>query len=120
MHRTPNKTTPAPHNNEVPGFVVLSGSACRSLRLACSLYSPGGITLNDRNISTTTAAAILLWPVGLILIGIELLGGFATGQLGLYCAGAGGVFNIRGFFCNMHQREREAYRIGQESVRSIR
>lgn len=75
----------------------------------------------DGKIAATTALAALLWPAGLALVILDLMTGIQTGELGLYLAGAGGVLTIRGFFCEMRQRERDAYRLGEEAgVRSIR
>lgn len=83
-----------------------------------SLYL--GEHMFDKTISSTTALAMLLWPAGFLLIILDLMTGWEAGELGLFLAGAAGVLNIRGFFCDLRYREREAYEIGRDSVRSLR
>lgn len=72
--------------------------------------------MQDRQVPTTTAWASFLWPLGFVLIVAQLVGLAHTGQLGLYVAMAGAVLNVRGFFRNQHERERNAFILGRESV----
>lgn len=79
----------------------------------------------ERSISSTTAAAILLWPLGFILILVDVFTSHQTGQLGLFAAAGGAVFNVRGFFCKLHKREQNAFELGRDyassaEVRSLR
>lgn len=81
--------------------------------------------MNDSTIATTTAAALFLWPLGLLLIALDAILGWPTGQLGIYGTCAAGVLNIRGFFCQQRHRERNAFEVGRDyqrgaEVRSLR
>ena len=73
--------------------------------------------MTDRQISTTTVTASLLWALGMALIVLDILTSRDTGELGLYATCAGGVLNIRGFFCSLHQRETNAFEIGRDYER---
>lgn len=75
--------------------------------------------MNDRTVSATTAAAVLLWTLGLTLVLLDLFGHVETGELGIYATGGAMVLNIRSFFCQQREREREAYDLGRETVRRL-
>ena len=68
----------------------------------------------DKTITSTTAFAILLWPLGLLLICLDMGTGWETGEFGLLLAGIAGVLNIRGFFCHLEQQTRDAFEFGRE------
>lgn len=70
--------------------------------------------MNDRNIAVHTAFSCLLWPVGTVMILIGLMTERELGQLGLLLAMIAAVLNVRGFFCELHRREREAFEVGRE------
>lgn len=76
----------------------------------------------DRKISATSTLAYALWSVGAVLIGLSFVLPLQLAAVGLLLAGMGGVTQIRGMFCGLAEREREAYRLGQESagMRSVR
>lgn len=76
--------------------------------------------MDSRNISLHTAISCFLWPLGLGLVLVGIFTRHDLGQLGLLLAMIAAVLNVRGFFCRLAHREREAYEIGRESVRPIR
>lgn len=76
--------------------------------------------MNDMNISLNSTTAYALWTLGAVLIVWHMLTGNPTAALGLLLAGAGGVLTIRSFFCEQARREKAAFDLGRESIRSVR
>lgn len=70
----------------------------------------------DRPVSVTHAVSVGFWIAGLVFVGLELFAIWPTAALGLFLAGVGGVLTIRGYFCHMQDREREAFEIGREAA----
>lgn len=68
----------------------------------------------ERNIALHTAVACLLWPAGVILVCVGLVTKWELGQLGIVVCMIAAMLNIRGWFCALTQREREAYEMGRE------
>ena len=52
--------------------------------------------------------------MGLALVLVDLFSRVECGELGLLAAGAAMVFNVRGFFCRLAERERNAFEIGRD------
>lgn len=75
--------------------------------------------VNDTTFSATSTIAAILWAVGAIFIGLSFFHVSAFGQVGIYFAAAAGTCQIRGFICSLRQRERNAFELGRDSVRSI-
>lgn len=82
--------------------------------------------MNNRSISVYSALAVLLWTLGAILIVVDMVSNWETGELGLLAAGGGGVLSIRAYFCAFERRERNAFLLGRDygehtaEVRSLR
>lgn len=80
--------------------------------------------LHDRTLSFSAhhGAAGVMWVVGLTLVVAFLVTERAgLGALGISCQLIAGTVNIRGFFCEQHQREDVAYNLGREAgIRSVR
>lgn len=70
--------------------------------------------MTDRNISATTTLAVLMWMVGAALALTELFTHLDIGELGIVIAAAGATMNVRGFFCHIAYRERNAFELGRE------
>lgn len=70
--------------------------------------------MNDFRISATTAASGLLWTVGVVLTIVELVTGLDVGELGVVTAAGGAVLTVRGFFCQLADRERNAFELGRD------
>lgn len=77
--------------------------------------------MRDSNLSIHHVVAGLLWlaAAGLI-IGGGVTGILSLGHLGLMCAGAAMVGNIRGFICvatrQVMESERNAFELGRDSA----
>lgn len=71
----------------------------------------------DRNISAISTVAYMMWGAGAVLIALSFIGPPQIGFVGLFVAGAGGVIQIRGFFCAQQRREFSAFELGQDFAR---
>jgi hypothetical protein len=76
--------------------------------------------MEDMTISATATLAYVLWAAGITLVLLQLVGVVPVGQLGLVAIAAAAVLNIRGFLAEQYRRERAAFNLGRESVRSVR
>lgn len=76
--------------------------------------------MTDRTIAVHTAFSALLWPLGTVMIVVGLLTEHELGQLGILVAMVAAVLNVRGFFCALERRERNAFELGRDSVRHLR
>lgn len=71
--------------------------------------------LDEVTVPLARILAVTLWIVGAALVGLQMLGMFYGGQLGLLLAGLGGVLSIRTMLHQNQERERCAYELGRES-----
>ena len=76
--------------------------------------------MNERSVSVYNAFSYLLWPAGLTLVLVGLFTKWELGQLGIVLCMMGATLTVRSYFCALERRERSAYQLGRESVRSIR
>lgn len=76
--------------------------------------------MSDRTIAVHTAISCILWPSAFVLVCLGIFTGHNLGQLGLLFGVVAATLTVRGWICELGRREREAYEIGRESVRSIR
>lgn len=76
--------------------------------------------MTERNIALHAAVAYLLWPIGVILVCVGVVTDFELGQLGIVLCMIAATLTVRGYFCALERREREAYELGRASVRSLR
>lgn len=76
--------------------------------------------MNNRSIPASLAIASVLWAVGLGLIVLGLITKHDFGQLGLAAVCGACTWQVRGYICGLTWREREAFELGKDSVRSIR
>lgn len=82
--------------------------------------------MSDREVSATVVIACILWAVSVGLVSVGLVGLTSNdnvGHLGIISAAGAGTVNIRGFFCRLAGREKNAFQLGVEyanEVRSIR
>lgn len=70
--------------------------------------------MNNRNIAVHTAFSCLFWPVGTVMILIGLVTDHELGQVGILLAMIAAVLNVRGFFCSLGERERNAFELGRD------
>lgn len=64
--------------------------------------------------------AYVLWLMAGAFVVLNFIFDPPFGEVGVLLAIAGSVLQVRGYFCAMQAREREAYELGRESVRSLR
>lgn len=76
--------------------------------------------MNDRSIAVHAAVAYLLWPLGVILVGLGFLVEYDLGQVGIVLCMVGATLTVRGYFCAMHRRERNAFELGREYEQGLR
>lgn len=76
--------------------------------------------MQDMTISATKAIAYLLWTIGTGFVAASFFGPLQLAAVGLLLAGAGGVSQMRGYICGLQRRERDAFDLGRDSVRSLR
>lgn len=73
----------------------------------------------DRPVSIVHALSVGLWVAGLVLIVFDLIGIWRTSPLGIYVTCSAGVLTVRGYICQLHEREIKAFQLGRESVRLV-
>lgn len=76
---------------------------------------------NERTFSSTHIYSLAFWAAGLVLVLLELIYGWDTGELGILSAGVGGLVNIKAFLMHMECREKRAFELGEqyERLRSV-
>ena len=70
--------------------------------------------MNDLHVSATRVAAVLLWTIGIALAGVNVTVDIDLGALGVIAACGGAVLNVRGYFCRLEDRERNAFELGRD------
>lgn len=62
------------------------------------------------------------WGLAFTLVTLDLFMASRddVGHLGMVFGAAGGTLHIRGWFCRLERRERNAYELGRDSLRQIR
>lgn len=70
--------------------------------------------MNDREVSLRSVIAYSLWLIGATLATLEMFGQWNAGELGVVAAAIGATLNVRGFFIDLHRRERRAFDFGRE------
>jgi hypothetical protein len=73
--------------------------------------------MNDRNLSATVVAATVLWILGGSLAVVEAVSGLQVGALGIVAVAGGATLNVRGYFCGLEARERNAFVLGRDYER---
>lgn len=76
--------------------------------------------MKDWKVSTNDLGTTVGWLAGLVLIIVGMVTDYETGDLGLLCAGVGGVLNIRRFLMCNEERERNAFALGRDLGQSER
>lgn len=70
--------------------------------------------MNDLHVSATIGTAVLLWVLGGTLVLLEMMTSIDCGAAGVTIATGAAVFNVRGYFCRLAQREQNAFELGRE------
>lgn len=73
--------------------------------------------MKDTHVSLTAVGAAVLWALGVALVVVELVSAFGTGHLGVVLVAGAATLTVRGYFVDLEDRERNAFRIGQDSMR---
>lgn len=76
--------------------------------------------MEDHTISFNTLFAWSLWTLGILLVAVDLISSVDLDDFGVIAAAAGATLHVRGMICGLGRRERAAYDLGRESVRSVR
>jgi hypothetical protein len=65
----------------------------------------------------TWVVSVAMWTIGfgLIVAGM-VIGNDGVGQLGLWNAAVGACLSVRGYILELHERERNAFLLGQDSA----
>lgn len=75
----------------------------------------------DRDVNLNCIAAWTCWLLAGIGSAADIVWGLPQIRLlGVMCVGAGATLHVRMFVQRLEQRERAAYNLGRQSVRSIR
>lgn len=82
------------------------------------------VALADPHLSWTSLGAFVLWLAALTLVLVDVLTGIDTGDIGIVASAAAATLTVRGYMIGLVDqiqiRERNAFEIGRDSVRSIR
>lgn len=70
--------------------------------------------MNERSIAVHSAISALLWPIGFALVLLGLFTEFEFGQLGIVLCMVAATLTVRGYFCGLYRREREAFELGRD------
>lgn len=78
------------------------------------------LPVQDKNVSLTRVFALGLWALAAALVLAELALGVDLADVGLLAGLAAATLTVRGYFVDLHDRERNAFEIGRDSARKVR
>lgn len=76
--------------------------------------------MHDKNVSLRSVIAYSLWLVGITLVVLDVFGLTGTGDLGVVIVGVGALLQIRGYFLEQAERDRNAFELGRDHERHLR
>lgn len=74
--------------------------------------------MQDKSVSATTVIATAMWVVGGLMTLVELFTRLDIGSLGIVIAAGGATLNVRRFFCQLAERDRNAFELGRDYASS--